>query len=129
MTELSRASAKRTTESSPALQCWVKVAINIQKPVKRATDVLREFCRPLRGLTSTNMSLIPAMNRWAIFNRLYRPEMARSTSTSHRKIIDMCSLCLRTSVHDLSGLYSLSKVAHRFIGGIADDNESQLLIS
>src|SRR5437660_10134734 len=33
--------------------------------------------------------------------------LARSTSTSHRKIIDMCSLCLRTSVHDLSGLYTV----------------------
>ncbi|PYS65655.1 MAG: hypothetical protein DMF76_02135 [Acidobacteria bacterium] len=50
----------------------MKVAINIQKPVKRATDVLREFCRPLRGLTSTNMSLIPPMNKWATLVRPLR---------------------------------------------------------
>src|SRR5437660_1453082 len=72
MTELSRAPAKRTTENSPALQCWVGGAINIQKPVKRATDVLREFLSSASRTHINNMSLIPAMNRWAIFVRPLR---------------------------------------------------------
>jgi hypothetical protein len=43
-------SAKPTTDTSPALQCWEERAKKIFQSVKRTAELSKYFSRPLRGL-------------------------------------------------------------------------------
>src|SRR6266849_1224124 len=68
-------SAQRTSENSPALQCWVKdgnMKLKARETGDRECTDRRGLCRPLRGLRFNLVLVFPAINRWAISDRPLR---------------------------------------------------------